>query len=366
MAKNVLSLDTPLSHDEMRALIREVGHELTILVQSEPGVGKSSMLRQLASELGDKYLPVYIDAPVVDIPDIMMPMVDTEQCVTRFAPNALWGLNSGKRLIIMLDELLKASGPTKLILTRLLLERTLGEFSLPEGSIVFATSNNATDGVGDTVQAHLRNRISVVSLRKPTAEEWLKNFAFPNKVSPEICAWVKQYPQCMASYLDGDAAKDNPYIFNPSRTKGGAFVSGRSLAKADAIVSRRHKLGDTATIAALAGTIGASAAKDMQAFLSVADKLPSMHDLVTKPLKVKLPTDDPSAMLILLYGCAMRVTQSELLPLLKAIDRMPKEYQLIFMRSLLSQSSKQWAAGVPEVTKWHIDNKDLMISSAED
>src|SRR5690606_37103789 len=102
-------------------------------------------------------------------------------------------------------------------------------------SIVFGTTNLASDGVGDALQAHARNRVCFVQISKPSADEWLE-WAANNGVAPEVMAWVREYPHCLASYTDGD--DDNPYVFNPKRTKA-AFVSPRSLHKASHIVAQR-------------------------------------------------------------------------------------------------------------------------------
>jgi energy-coupling factor transporter ATP-binding protein EcfA2 len=356
-----------LSHKELKTLIKTVGKDLTVVVTGEPGVGKSSVLRELAEEM-PSHIPVYVDAPVFDIPDIMMPMVDTESKITHFAPNALWHFQDKKPLIIMIDELLKASGPTKLILTRLILERTLGDFQLPEGSIVFATSNNATDGVGDNIAAHLQNRICMVNLRKPTAKEWLTDFAFAADIAPEICAWVKQFPQCMESYTHFDKkAVTNPYIFDPAKGgKQGAFVSPRSLAKASVVVKNRKALGPNATVAALGGVVGYSAAGDMHAFLEVADKLPAFELITMDPKKTPIPTKDPAAMLVLVFGCAARSQPDNIKEVVEYITRMPEEYQLLFMSSLTQNSTKRWSSSTKLITDWHLKNKQLLISDIDD
>jgi hypothetical protein len=357
-----------VNHKECRTLIKTVGKEMTVLVVSEPGVGKSSMLWELHKELGeDKYIPVYVDAPVFDIPDIMMPMVDKDTMTTHFAPNSLWHLNDDKPLIIMIDELLKASGPTKLILTRLILERTLGDFKLPEGSIVFATSNNANDGVGDNIAAHLQNRVCMVNLRKPTAKEWLTDFAFVNDVAPEICAWVRQFPQCMESYTSYDIGKcTNVYIFDPKKRANGAFVSPRSLHKASVVVKERRSLGHNATLAALAGTVGYSAAGDMAAFLEVADKLPAFEQIVMDPKKTPLPKDNPAAMLVLVFGLASKSDPTNVKEVVKYCERMDEEYQLLYMSALTQNSTKRWSSSTQVITDWHLKNKHLLISDIDD
>ena len=66
----------------------------------------------------------------------------------------IFKLDSKKPKVILLDEFMKAPKLLQVIFTRLMLERTVGDTPLPEGSMVFATSNNQSDGLGDGMLAH--------------------------------------------------------------------------------------------------------------------------------------------------------------------------------------------------------------------
>jgi hypothetical protein len=208
--------------------------------------------------------------------------------------------------------------------------------------------------VGDSIAGHLQNRLAMVQVQKPSADQWL-NWAIDNEVAPEVCAWVNQYPRALASYLDGDQ-KDNPYIYNPKQQKG-AFVSPRSLAKASFIVNARDKIGENATMVALAGTIGAPAAADMSAFLHVADKLPTFGALMEDPDNIRLPDEIP-ALLIMLFGLIARIDSSEVFSnVMKIVDRVAhKELQTLFMTSIMRSSKASIAARHPAFTKWAAEN----------
>jgi len=90
--------------------------------------------------------------------------------------------------------------------------------SLHDKNVVFMTGNLSTDGVGDNLKAHSRNRIVPVTISKPTAEEWIE-WGIGKGIEPEVLAWVNQYPHAMASYTDA-AQGDNPYIYNPRQDHG--------------------------------------------------------------------------------------------------------------------------------------------------
>ena len=58
-------------HEAMNT-IRTVGHEITPIIVSEPGCGKSSILKMLEEKMGDDYDYIYVDCPVKDMSDIAM------------------------------------------------------------------------------------------------------------------------------------------------------------------------------------------------------------------------------------------------------------------------------------------------------
>ena len=251
-----------LSLKQAEELVASVGKEVTVHLRGQPGIGKSSMLKTLAERFPD-HIPVYIDCADLDLGDLAMPAMNHENKTTAFYPNERFQLQHGKPVIVMLDEITKASEPVKNMLLPVMLERRLGSVEFHPDSIVYSTGNLTTDGVGDNMKAHAKNRLTTVTVRNPNDDEWI-NWGVDNGVAPEILAWVKQFPHCLAMYTD-DSQKENLYIFNP-RKQQEAFVSPRSLFKASAIVKNRQTLGEDTTLAALAGTIGESAARDMSAY----------------------------------------------------------------------------------------------------
>lgn len=330
-----MNFNQTVSLSDAAKLIQACGQTITFLLEGEPGIGKTAMLAQLAEALPN-YETVYVDAPLMDIPDIALPWVDKEANTTHYAPSELWKFSTDKPLIIMLDELGKAAGPTKLVLTRLLLERTLGDIPLPAGSIVFATGNQTLDGVGDHFPAHLNNRITRLRVRKPDADEWAI-WAMNNNVAPLTIAWVKHFPHCLAAYSDSTQI-DNPYIFNPKKNFG-AFVSPRSLAMSSYIVKQRARLGDEVAVSALEGCVGAAAARDQAAFFSLTDVLPTWEAIEAHPDTVAVP-DSVAARMILLYGSVQRLTTETFEAHLKYIKRMQPELQAVWAKSVVSMVGK--------------------------
>ena len=173
-----------LSFTQVLNLIATVGHKRTIIVEGENGIGKTALFHAL------KALPKFANHIAVDPIDctqlsdgsVWMPDLDREHGVSRELPNERFGvskdnqrgINGGKPVLIMLDEIAKAPQFIKNVLAPIVYEQRVGPYHFVEGSVVFCGTNLAVEGLGDSIQAHLRNRLVFVKMRKPTAKEWVQ------------------------------------------------------------------------------------------------------------------------------------------------------------------------------------------------
>ena len=330
-----MQMQNTISLNEAKNLIATVGQHVTIMLQGGMGIGKSSLLWDLAKQHSDTHDAVYIDMTTKDLADLSgVPYVEERNGVkiTHFAPNSELKLHNKKPVILMLDEYGKAMRPVQNTALRLMLERKMGELSLPEGSIVFGTTNKTGEGLGDMIQPHARNRLSFVTVRSPNADEWCE-WAMNNDVEPVVIAWVNQNPQCLASFDEG-GQEDNQYIYHPNKPVM-AFVTPRSLTKASHIIKHRATLGTNATIAGVAGCAGESAARDMMAYAVLADQLPTRESIIKDPTKAKLPTEgNAAASFITIYSALAWVDKDTFDQWMVYLQRMAKEFQAVFCMNI--------------------------------
>ena len=325
--------------NQAATLIRTIGGTNTILLQGQPGVGKSAILGMLAREMPD-YLPCYVDVANLDLGDLGMPVIDREAMTTSYAPNVRFGIGKGqnKPVLLMLDELGKASRPVLNMLLPVILEHRLGDVKLPTGSIVFGTTNLATDGVGDNIPAHAFNRMTVMDVSNPDVDTWL-GWAANNNVAPEVMAFAREYPQVFERYDLIDANEKNPYIFSPLTGNTKAFCSPRSLEKASNIIKQRDVLSDS-MLAALCGTVGEAAARDLEANVLLADSMPRFAAIVADPVKCKMP-DGAGAYFLMALSLAARSKADNLDAIMKYINRFESfEASTLFVTTVASNASK--------------------------
>ena len=364
-----------VSIKELRRLIPLISEDLTVVVQSEPGCGKTSLLSMIAEDNGDKWRSpkdgtsiegdkfdyIYVDCPVKDMSDIGMTIPNHTTKQLEYYVSSLFNLGDSKPKYILLDEFMKSPKLLQVVFTRMMLERMAGDRALPKGSRVFATSNNSSDGVGDSMLAHAGNRVCIMEMSKPTANEWLEWAGYPqNAISRVVRAFVSMFPRCLASYKEGDAQKDNPYIFKPNN---GAlsFVSPRSLAKCDVIVRNRDAIGENATEVALAGTIGHSAAADMAAFMAMEKTLIDVRDIIKAPSTVTIPREISAQLMIMFQAVDVLDTQDGLTKFMEFVERIPSnEIQGVFFTMMLrNQKSIKLARNNLKIAEWAKHNHEL-------
>ena len=354
-AQNMYAL--PL--DKCVELIKAIGKKRTVLMQGDMGNGKSSTLKTLQQEL-PTHIGVYFDCTTKDLGDLMIPnmnSVETEGCV-RMAPNEELGVHYNKPIILMVDEFGKANPAVKLGMLRLMLERKIGSVSLHPDSIIFATTNKGSEGVGDLLPPHARNRITVVQVRKTDHMELIE-FGINDGWDHTLLGWIRDNPQLLQPFEDVKDPDENPYIFHP-KSQRAAFITPRSLhASSDILLAREH-LDDQTLVAALMGTIGDRGAMDLMAFVKIADQLPSLQSIKDDPKNAKVP-DSAAAICMVVYRTLSALEKEWINAWMDYLPRLTPEAQAMFANGVRSAkySKQSMVMTNKKFTDWAMENTHL-------
>ena len=355
-----------LGLDQAESLISAIGHCRTVLLQGHMGTGKSSLLATLAAAKSD-HLACYFDCTTKDLGDITIPNIaklDDGTGYVTYLTNEELGAHNHKPIILMIDEFGKANQAVKNALLRLILERKIGSYTLHPDSIVFATTNLGSEGVGDLLPAHARNRITVVETKKPDAMEWVE-WGIGNGVDHTILGWVKDNPQVMQDFRDVPNPDDNQYIFHPKAVDRAAFCTPRSLHAASDILQNREGLDDNTLTAALMGTIGTRAAMDFMAFLKLADQLPSLESIKTDPDNATVPTS-ASATCMVVFRSLSTVERDWMDAWMTYMLRLGTEFQSLFANGVRSskynKAKQSMVMQNKQFTQWAIDNNYMFAA----
>jgi hypothetical protein len=151
----------------------------------------------------------------------------------------------------------------------------------------------------------------------------------------------------------------NPYIYHPKRMQK-SYFSPRSAERGSNIIKVRHMFSSDALICALAGTIGESAARDIQAFIEYQDQLPSKADIVNNPTTARLPTTSGAAA-VMTYTMITLVDKDSINPFMDYLERLAPEWQATFCISIAKDTKKQGLAfKCQKLSNWVARNEDLL------
>ena len=352
-----------LSLDQIATAIKTGGNKRTILIQGHMGTGKSSLLNALAAELPD-HIPCYFDCTTKDLGDITIPNIakmDDGTGYVTYLTNEELGAHNHKPVLIDVDEYGKANPAVKNALLRLLLERKIGSYTLHPDSIIFATTNLGAEGVGDLLPPHARNRMTVITARKPNNIEWIE-WGINNGIDHTLLGWAKDNPQLFASFEDVKDPEENPYIYHP-RDQRAAFVTPRSLEAASDWLKSREAYDDQTLTSLLMGTIGDRGAMDLMAFVKLADQLPSLESIKQEPNNAKVP-DSAAATCMVIYRALATIDKDWINAWMDYMQRLDKEAQGMFANGVRAPkySKQSMVMTNKKFTDWAMANNYMFAA----
>jgi len=270
------------------------GSHTPVMLWGPPGVGKS----QIVAQVGQRH-----QVPVIDIRLSQMEPSDlrgipfregnlVEWAIPAMLPNAQRHSAQG---ILFLDEITSAVPSVSAAAYQLILDRRLGDYSVPEGWAIFAAGNRQGDrGVTYTMPAPLANRFSHFEVDL-NLDDWVA-WAYQNKIDERIIGFLRFRPELLFKF---DPAH-NPVAFPTPRSWEFAH---RALQKFD---SSPQLLLNT-----LQACVGSAAGIELKAFVDHLHQMPDL-DAILRGETVKTPkeVDLQYAVASALVGRAIRAKGS--------------------------------------------------------
>lgn len=315
----------------LRTLI--VAHQ-PVFIWGGPGMGKSAVVRQLAKSLEMSLQDVR--AVLLDPVDLRgLPFLGNDGRSKWATPEFLPQSGSG---ILFLDELNAAPAMVQASCYQLVLDRKLGEYTLPNDWAIVAAGNRDSDrAVTTRMPTPLRNRFVHLEF-EVDLQEW-SEWAIQTGVRPEVIAFLRFRPEVL-SVFDRDA---NAF---PS-PRSWEFVSRILDSVPDQFVE--HEM--------FAGAVGTGAATEFSAFLRMFRELPNIDAILLNPLKEPVPENAAAqyAVASALARCASDVNFDRVCLYL---DRMPTEFSVLCVRDAsLRQPAIRHTASY---TRWAIENHPVL------
>jgi hypothetical protein len=317
-----------------RALRALVAAKQPVFIWGGPGIGKSAIVRHLAA---DSELPLQdVRALLLDPVDLRgLPFLGQDGRSKWATPEFLPQGGSG---ILFLDELNAAPAMVQAGCYQLVLDRKLGEYTLPEGWAIIAAGNRDSDrAVTTRMPTPLRNRFVHLEF-EVDLQDW-SEWAIEAGIRPEVIAFLR-FRQELLSAFDRDA---NAF---PS-PRSWEFVSRILDATPDQTVE--HEL--------FAGAVGSGAATEFSAFLKTFRELPNIDAILLNPLKEPVP-ENAAAQYAVASALAHCATDTNFDRICTYLSRMPTEFSVLCVRDAsLRQPAVQHT---PAFTKWATTNHHVL------
>jgi MoxR-like ATPase len=327
------------------ALHALIGERVPLHIWGACGVGKSQIVHQVADDLNYDFLDVR--AVQLDPVDLRgLPRISanqTEWVPPKFLPT------SGKG-ILFLDELTAAPQMTQAGCYQLVLDRKLGEYTLPEEWVVLAAGNPASErGVHFSMPRPLRNRFVHLDL-EPDLDDWSK-WAVKAHVRPEIIAFLRFKPELLH---DADVTADaNAWPTPRSWEMASRVLSGIARRTNARLLSGTNEF----EVQLLDGTVGRAAASELVAFLRLFRELPSIDEILLNPGTAKVPSE-PSAQIAIATALGRVLSDSSVGRGITYLDRMPTEMRVMAMRDAAARDAA--ITHTPEFVRFGVEYREVI------
>lgn len=170
-------------------LLKNLPIEQSVMLRARHGVGKSSVVRQVAEELGYQFFDVRLSQ--CEVGDIKgLPGINHEEKRTEFYKPFWWPRDQNSKGILFFDELNRASKDVLQAVFEVCLDRRLDGEPLPPGWRVVSAINAEDDYDVAVLDPALADRWFMIDF-EPTVEEWIHHASRSN-VHSSIIDFVSQ------------------------------------------------------------------------------------------------------------------------------------------------------------------------------
>ena len=249
-----------------------------VMVWGAPGVGKSTIVKSLAKEMGVGFVDVRL-AQMESIDIRGLPLPDKDAHCVQWLPSSIFPRDNDKGGIIFLDELSAAPKDVQVASYELILDRQLGGgdiYKVPSKWVIVAAGNRSCDrAVSTTMSSALANRMMHLEI-EANAEDWVA-WAVAHDIHPTVVGFINFKPQLLLSVDDQNLERGFPTPRSWER------VSEMCKILKNEVLLRK----------AVYGLIGVPAGQQFMEFYKLSSEMDNVLDMMLDEKKpVKVPSRD--------------------------------------------------------------------------
>lgn len=188
-----MNLPISVTQSDLLEILLNVATIRPVFIWGAPGIGKSALVERFADEVG---LPCVSLLGSQLAPEDIIGIPQIQDDVSTFLPPKM--IARKEPYVLFLDELNACSQEVQKAFYSLIHEKRIGEYHLPEGSIVIGAGNRAQDSaIVKTMSSALVNRMFHVQLKADTTQ-WI-TWAYENNLHPWVIDYITQRPDHLFS-----------------------------------------------------------------------------------------------------------------------------------------------------------------------
>lgn len=188
-----MNLSFSVTQSELLEVLLNVAPVRPVFIWGAPGIGKSALVEKFADEVG---LPCVSLLGSQLAPEDIIGIPQIKGDTSEFLPPKM--IARKEPYVLFLDELNACSQEVQKAFYSLIHERRVGEYHLPEGSVVIGAGNRAQDSaIVKTMSSALINRMFHVRL-SADPNQWL-SWAYENRLHPWVMDYITQRPDHLFS-----------------------------------------------------------------------------------------------------------------------------------------------------------------------
>ena len=302
-----------------------------VFIHGSPGIGKSYIVNDIASKSGLEIIDIRLSQlDAVDLRGI--PTINNDQ--TKWMPPVFLPTDQDSEGILFLDELNSAPLSVQAAIYQLVLDRKIGEYTMPKGWRIVCAGNKIDDkGIVFKLPSPLINRMVHIVLEARYDD--FKGWAIKNSIHPFIIGFLGFRPDLLSSEVPS-STETNP-----------AFCTPRAWSMLSNIIDKTKEINSIHPI--VYGTVGYAAGIEFISFVKVYKTLPDI-DAILSGESESVP-DEPSALYAL---CAAIIEKYENVDQAKALfaysKHLPVEFAVMLMKDLILKD--EGIAELDEFEEW--------------
>ena len=297
---------------------------LPVHLDGPPGVGKTSVINQVAKKM--KHEVFITRLADHESSDFQVPYVDVAKGVLRYITSEEFPKQGCKPTFWFFDEWRQGHPQVQNVAGRLLNERRLGKYQVPDNVYICAASNRAKDRAAtNRMPSHIADRFNHLTM-EADIHDWT-SWAINAGIETEVIAFLRWKSELLSA-------------FDPNADVSPTCRSWQKVSETLAELKKARAKNKDAFPHAVeerihAGHIGNGAAAELMGFLPIFRTLPDPAAMLMNPDQCALPTE-PATLCALAGALAKRATPNNIDRVVRIGNRLQDEFSVLMITQALA------------------------------